>query len=192
MNEHYTLTMAAVQSLLGVSDPSAKAHAALTLWHSTVTNAAAKLEPEIALLKDCKNDVKMKASVRSMRLGLRLAGIDPRGAYWLPQRNLDAIELFEDQINKVGKLVKELTNAIAPSKKVLEGLLAALETLLPEYNIKLQPATLLILEHLLIDLKEHINFKPHRDFRTDHSPTSSYWPSSFVASSSSSSTLPHP
>jgi hypothetical protein len=207
MTKYYDYTIKAVRDFLQELKAATNddAYQRTLKWIEGIEQAVASKNGKafadlIQELQDAKNALKeQKEGIRARRLGLRIAGINPRGPYGVPlfdKGSNSYVKKYQTAAAVLGDRVSDILAAIrGPSsadKSAVKATKADLDTLITKYGATLASAKAPALQQLLVDMNNFIASGRGPDRVDGDIVDSSYWPSVFVASSSSSSTLPPP
>jgi hypothetical protein len=199
MTKYYTDSIQALKGFIAaIKMPTDANVMILDKWIKTIEPLAAALTGQITLVQNEQKALSKARGVGSARLGLRLAGINPRGPFGIPTEDTahGAYNQYRNEVKKLGGMIVNLLDAIqGPNKKRDDrgSELAAISMLLASYAHLVSEATRVIIEKFRGDLYNYVKKLDLKDeARLEPDPNSSYWPSSFIVSSSSSSSLPPP
>jgi hypothetical protein len=201
MTKYYTNTFRAINEFLrDIANATLPDVVTVANWIRTIEPLVAALEPKIELVREQQKLLSKARGVGAARLGLRLAGINPRGPFSIPAENTaqGRYNTYSTAVEELGIAMVALLDAIQGETKdrnKRKPELEAITRLLATYGVRMPEPTQILLQRFRTDLYNYVyrlDGRPGKSDKTEPDPNSSYWPSSFIASSSSSSSLPPP
>jgi hypothetical protein len=156
-------------------------------WITAVVAALVELEEYRDELEEAKEELKAHRSLRSRMLAMRFLDVSPHGPYGMPLDNI--INKYKNVVNGASGKADNVLAAIKATRTILGAVRDELDRLVSQ-DVQLTGGQKQVISKLAQDIRRHlIKTEPQPssalESLTTDPTSSSYWPSSVIASSSS-------